>query len=432
MPLDPTKQLLGKIEGLKISNEAFSNVSFFNSFPSLSSANSLNFLTDFFKLLFGGERLKSDLIRFLATELKSLAEELLKFYKKNIVEYYYCNIDSVIPDDFFAEFSFKVKEIDFFGMLKIHPDSDLGLHYYQDYPNNLDILLYTAVQNPDVEYNWLNILVIRYSTQRIYVKLDPSLKNKTVYEFVNLYLSNIKLFDDITIISDIIDGIFGTLTSRLNISSKNLANRIEFEILLDRVFENVEVDDSFFTFDTEEVNTKIETRKTGYYTFKDCETSYVKYDFNLLQDFANDLKNVSQYNEIIYNTNFDYLVNQTSKTVQPSDKKTYQGNIFLEFFRYITKSITLSLFSPKKVLFIRLFAKMAGKIDLDPTFKGFFKQNKNFIIDIVKKHIMQAVLKYLLSIILQELSKLLIQNNIKKQQEQLKYYILQITSLVGL
>lgn len=432
MPLDPTKQLLGKIEGLKISNEAFSNVSFFNSFPSLSSGNSLNFLTDFFKLLFGGERLKGDLIRFLATELKSLAEELLKFYKKNIVEYYYCNIDSVIPDDFFEEFSFKVKEIDFFGMLKIHPDSDLGLHYYQDYPNNLDVLLHTAIQNPDVEYNWLNILIIRYSAQRIYVKLDPALKNKTVYEFVNLYLSNIKLFDDITIISDIIDGIFGTLTSRLNKSNKNLANRIEFEILLDRVFENIEINDSFFTFDTEEVNTKIETRKKGYYVFTDCELSYVKYDFNLLQDFAKDLKSVSQYNEVIYNTNFDYLVNQTSKTVQPSDKKTYQGNIFLEFFRYISKSIVLSLFSPKKVLFIRLFAKMAGKIDLDPTFKGFFKENKNFIIDIVKKHIMQAVLKYLLSIILQELSKLLIQNNIKKQQEQLKYYILQITSLSGL
>ncbi len=44
---------------------------------------------------------------------------------------------------------------------------------------------------------------------------------------------------------------------------------------------------------------------------------------------------------------------------------------------------------------------------------------------------MQAVLKYLMAIILQELSKLIVQNNIKKQQEQLKYYILQITSLIG-
>ncbi len=130
MPLDPTKTLLGKIEGLKISNEAFSGGSFFNSFPSLSTGNSLNFLTDFFKMLLGGERMKSDLIRFLSTELKSLAEELLKFYKKNIVEYYYCNIDATIPNSFFEEFSFKVKEIDFFGILKIHPDSDLGLHYY--------------------------------------------------------------------------------------------------------------------------------------------------------------------------------------------------------------------------------------------------------------------------------------------------------------
>ncbi len=431
MPLDPTKTLLGKIEGLKISNEAFSGGSFFNSFPSLSTGNSLNFLTDFFKMLLGGERMKSDLIRFLSTELKSLAEELLKFYKKNIVEYYYCNIDATIPNSFFEEFSFKVKEIDFFGILKIHPDSDLGLHYYQNYPNNLDVLLHTCTINPDVEYNWINILILRYSNQRIYVKLDPALQGKTIYEFANLYFSNIKLFDDITIISDIIDGLFGTLTSRLDFSNKNIVNKIELEILLERTFENVEVNDSFFSFDTEIVNDRVEKKQQGYYKFVDCETSYVKYDFNLLQDFIKDLKNVSQYNEQIYNVNFDYLINQTNETIHPSDKKTYQGNIFIEFFRYITKSIVLSLFSPKKVLFIRLFAKMAAKIDLDPTFSAFFKENKNLIFDIVKKHIMQAVLKYLMAIILQELSKLIVQNNIKKQQEQLKYYILQITSLIG-
>ena len=432
MPLDPTKTLLGKIEGLKISNEAFSNASFFNSFPSLSSANSLNFLTDFFKLLLGGERLKGDLIRFLTTELKSLAEELLKFYKKNIVEYYYCNVDSLIPDDFFQEFSFKLKELDFFGILKINPDSNLGSHYYQDYTNNLDVLLYTATQNPDVEYNWINILILKYSGQRMYVKLDPTLQGKTIYEFANLYLSNIKLFDDITIISDVIDGIFNTLTSRLNISNRNLTNRVELEILLDRIFESIEVDDSFFSFNTEEVNNKVDAKRKGYYKFVDCEISYVKYDFNLLQEFVKDLKGVSQYNEEIYTNNFDFLINQTNQTVHPSDKKTYQINIFVEFFRYITKSIVLSLFSPKKILFIRLFAKMAGKIDLEPTFIGFFKQNKNLILDIVKKHIMQAILKYLISIVLQEMSKLIIQNNIKKQQEQLKYYILQIRSLIGL
>jgi hypothetical protein len=75
---------------------------------------------------------------------------------------------------------------------------------------------------------------------------------------------------------------------------------------------------------------------------------------------------------------------------------------------------------------------MAAKIDLDPTFAGFFKEHKNFILDIIKKHVMQAILKYLLTILIQELSKMIIENNIKKQQEQLKYYLLQITSLVGL
>lgn len=431
MPIDPKQILLGKIEGLKISNEAFSNVSFFNSFPSINTANSLTFLTDFFKLFFGGERIKNDLIRFLATELKSLAETLLRYYKKNIVEYYYCNIDTLIPDDFFQEISFKIKEIDFFGILKIDPNSALGAHYYQDYPDNLDKLLYTAVQNQGTEYNWLSILIIRYDNQRFYIKLDPSLQGKTIYEFVNKYLNNIKLFDDINIISDIIDAIFGTISSLTNISKQNLYNKIQFEILFDRIMESLDVDDSFYNFDIEEIEIIAKKRIEGYYEFVDCETNFVKYDYDLLQDFVKDIQNVSSYNEQVYNINFDYLVNQTSKTVSPSDKKSYSNNIFLDFFRYLGKSIIISLFSPKKVLFIRLFAKMAAKIDLDPSFLGFFKQHKNFIVDIIKKHIMQAILKYLLTILMQELSKMIADNNIKKQQEQLKYYLLQITSLVG-
>lgn len=432
MPIDPKQILLGKIEGLKISNEAFSNISFFNSFPSLNSANSLTFLTDFFKIFFGSDRIKGDFIRFLSTELKSLGEELLRYFKKNIVEYYYCNVDTVIPDEFFQEISFSLKEIDFFGILKIDPDTELGSHYYPDYSDNLDKLLYTAIQNEGVEYNWVSVLIIRYSNQRIYVKLDPSLKNKTIYEFVTKYLNNIVLFDDISIISDVIDGIFGTISSRVNLSNRNLYNRIEFEILFDRIMESLEINDDFYTFDTEFVDEIAKKRKEGYYEFKDCELSYIQYDYNLLQDFVKDIKKSPQYNAQTYTVNFDFLINQTSKTVFPSDKKTYNDNIFLEFFRYLGKSIVSSLFTPKKILFIRLFAKMASKIDLDITFVGFFKQHKNFIVDIIKKQVMQAILKYLITILIQELTKLIADNNIKKQQEQLKFYILQITSLISL
>jgi hypothetical protein len=160
--------------------------------------------------------------------------------------------------------------------------------------------------------------------------------------------------------------------------------------------------------------------------------SYVKYDYSLLQGFLDDLSNGSQYNEEIYNTNFDFMVNQTSPTISPSDKKSYNDNIFLTFFRQISKSIAFSLFSPKKVLFIRLFAKMVAKADLDVSFVGFFKQHKNFILDIIKKHILSALLKYLLVIVRKQLSKLLAENFIKQQQEQLRLYKDQIRSLINI
>lgn len=433
MPINPIQKILGKIEGIKVSNEAFSSDTFFNSFPSISTSNSLTFLTDLYKTLFGGQKTKSDFVKFFTTEMKSLGEDLLLYFKKNIVEYYFCSIDVTIPDNFFEYTAFPIKSIDFFGILKVDPDSELGKHYYQNYEINLDKLLYTAINNENVEYNWNSILIIKYVDHQIYVKLDPSLKGKTIYNFVTLFLGKIQLFDNITIISDVVDAVYGAVTSlNTKLSRKDLENKIKFEIMFDRISENVETDDSFYSFDNEEINEKVKNRQSGYYQYVDCELSYVKYDYSLLQGFLDDLSNGSQYNEEIYNTNFDFMINQTSPTISPSDKKSYNDNIFLTFFRQISKSIAFSLFSPKKVLFIRLFAKMVAKADLDVNFVGFFKQHKNFILDIIKKHILSAVLKYLLVIIRKQLSKLLAENFIKQQQEQLRLYTEQIRSLINI
>ena len=434
MPIDPKQILLGKIEGLKITNEAFTNISFTNSLPSISKPrNSLEFTLDLFRIFFGGQKVKDEFKLFLLTELKSLSADLISYFKQNIVDYIFCSVDVEIPDEFFTGVSFSVKEIDFFEALKIDPDSELGKFYYEDYENNLNKLLYQAINNPGVEYNWNDILLVSYSNQNFYIKLDPSFQGKTVYDFVNAYFSKVQFFNDVTIISDFVDGIFGTLSSLASnaISKRGLKNREQFNILLDKIFDDVTVDDSFYSFDDEEIERRIKQKKEGYFEYVDCELSYVKYDYNLLQGFVDDLVNVSQYNEDIYNVNFDYLINQTSPTVSPSDKGSYQNNIFLEFFRNITKSITLKLFSPKQILFIKLFRKMVKKVDVDVSFVGFFKEHKNFIFDIVKKHILGAVVRYLVTIITRELTKLIAESNIKKQQEQLKFYVLQITSLAG-
>jgi len=298
--------------------------------------------------------------------MKSLDEDLLLYFKKNIVEYYFCSIDVAIPDNFFEYTAFPIKSIDFFGILKVDPDSELGKHYYQNYENNLDKLLYTAINNEGVEYNWNSILIIKYVNQQIYVKLDPSLKGKTIYNFVTLFLGKIQLFDNITIVSDVVDAVYGAVTSlNTKLSRKDLENKIKFEIMFDRISENVETDDSFYSFDNEEINEKVKNRQSGYYQYVDCELSYVKYDYSLLQGFLDDLSNGSQYNEEIYNTNFDFMINQTSPAISPSD-------------------------------------------------------------------ILSALLKYLLVIVRKQLSKLLAENFIKQQQEQLRLYKDQIRSLINI
>lgn len=434
MPISPKEIFLGKIEGLKISNEAFTNISFTNSLPSLSKPrNSLEFTLDLFRIFFGSQRIKDEFTLFLLSELKSLEKDLISYFKQNIIDYLFCPIDVTIPEEFFTGVTFTVKELDFFEILKIDPESSLGNSYYEDYENNLNKLLYLATQTPGVEHNWNDILLITFSNQSFTVKVHPNFQGKTVYDFVNAYLSKVQFFNDITIISDVLDGVFGVVSSAVSnaISNRGLRNREQFNILMDRILDDVAVDDSFYTFDDEEIERRIKQKKEGYFEFVDCEINFVKYDYNLLQGFVDDLLNVSQYNEEIYNVNFDYLINQTSPTVSPSDKNTYQNNIFLEFFRQISKSIVLKIFSPKQVLFIKLFRKMVKKADVDISFLGFFQEHRKFIFDIVKKHVTGAIIRYLIIIITKELNKFVAENNLKKEQEQLKQYILQITSLIG-
>lgn len=431
MPLDPQKILLGKIEGLKIANEAFSSHSFFSNFPSLFTANPINFLTDFFKLLFGAEKIKSDLIRFLVVELNDLMSQLLQFYKSKIVEYYYCNLDKIIPDIFFTEQEFEVKKIDFFGILKIDPNSDFGKYFYQDYQVNLDKKLHESIQNPNTVINWQQILNIRFNNDKFYVKLDDSLQGKTINTFVNRYLGNIQLHNQITIISDLIDAIFGTLTSLLPLSKSNIQDRLKFDVLVENILNSLEFSDNFYVFDEEEIANSASEKLKGYYKYIDCNVNYTEYDINLFSQFIDDLNN-SELNEITYTLNLNYLINKTSVDVDDVDKSTYSNNLFLTFFRYLTKSISLSLFAPKRVLFVKLFAKMANKDISGLNMVDFFKENQNFILDIIKNKIQDFILKYLLSIIIKELSEILQQSNLKKQQEQLKNYKLQIQSLAGL
>lgn len=437
MPINLKKDLLQKIENLKATNEAFSKIISFDSLSSVSKENALSFVMDLFVSMYGGKKMKSEFIKFLVSELQGLGDELFKYFKENIVKYYQCKTDTILPAAFFEFKTYKVKELDFFGLLKVDPDSDLGKNFYVNHIYNLDKVLYQAINDEGIEYNWQSILIVKYINQELYVKLHPSLQGKTIYDFVNLYLNNTVFFDDIKIISDITDSIFGVVTSKLkdtisNFSKKNLANQIELELILDNILDSLTVDDSFFTFDTEDVNDRIEKRKSGYYEFVDCDINYVKYDYNLLQSFINDLTNVSQYNEEIYTVNFDYMINQTSGTVLPSDKQAYSDNLFKMFFKTLIKSVSGSILTPKTILFIRLFANMSTSVSLSPDFKEFFKEHKNFLIDIIKKHIIQAVIKYLIFIIIREINELIRENNLKKEQEQLRLYILQIRSLLSI
>lgn len=427
MPLNFKQKILGKIEGLKVGDN-FVNKNLFNSIQ-LNKDNSLDFLLDIFKVLFGSAKMKNDFINFLLNELVILLGEILEIYKKKILEYYICNLDSKIPNIYFSEQKIKVKDIDFFGLLKINPNSDIGKYYYPNITTSLDAILYKAISQPNISQNWENIFNIRYVNEFFYVKIDDSLQGESINTFVNLFFSKVVLFNDISIISDIIDSVFNTLNGLKILSKNNIENKIKLDIFLDKVYESFEFDDTYFEFDIESLNSQYEAKNNGTYKFEGCSENIVKYDINLLSNFINDI-NSSVEKQIIYDVNFNILVNSTSESVNNTDKEFFKKNIFVIFYRNIIKSVVVSLFSPQKILFLKIFAKMTNNVDLNGEFEAFLKSQQNLVKDLIKEKILSFILNYLYGILIEELSTLVANNFNKKQKERFNYYRLAIQSLI--
>jgi hypothetical protein len=428
------QRFLGILQGLKITNEKFLRPTFFSSASSLTSTkNALSFILDVYKIMYGDRQLRQELINFLKDELLPFTKEIFKDFKNEIVKFYYCSLDDLIPDKYFVDFvRFKIKEIDFFGILKVDPNSNYGKYYYSDIADDLNKLLYEVINNEDVEYNWKNILILKRQGDFIYVKLDEDLKGKTFNEFVSAFFSNLEFPNEINILGDLVDGVYGLLSSLGPFSNKNILNRIKFDVSVERMYDSIDTNDSFFEFNDEEISIFTNSKLKGFYEFENCVLNKVSYAIEDLDSFANDLVTLPELKQQIYTTNFNYLINKTVGDTDTGDGEVYANNLFLTFFKNITKSLSFFLFSPKQILFIKLFVKLTRDIDIQFDFEQFLKKHLNLLFNLIKKRIFAYIITFLLEKVLSEIKELVDKNNANKSAEKLKFYLLQIRSLTGI
>ena len=434
MPLNPKQKLLGKIEGLKITSESFSNLQFFNNLPSKSNSNPLNFVLDLIKTTIGGSTLRNFFSDFIVNFLDDFAVQLKEQFKQLLSDLVFCNIDTLIPDKFFDEQFYSIKSVDFFRILKISPNSEEGQFYYQNYPNDLNVFLYNCVINPSTYFNWIGLLDIKYEDNKLYVKIDQQYKGKTIHEFMNDFFFNINLFSKANVVSNLIDGLFGTISSKFRRPTKLIEFDQKLDIIVSKIIEADinEINPDYFTFSDDEL-TILELRKLqikyGKIGFEDCENIESTYNYADYVEFISSIKS-KQVDLATFNIHLDTLINTVGKDLNYSDKNQFSINFFENLVKRLIKSILTSILSPKVVLFCRIFLNMAGSLDIEEDIVAFMRKYPSFIKKITKT-MLDTLLNKLIEIIIKELSELILQNNIKRQSEQIQNYYLQLKSLIG-
>ena len=449
--IDQKRTLLNNIAALKSLNTGFPELNLSSSFPSLNNnSNAVDFLLDLIKNLIGFDQLKEELIRFLSIQTNSI-EATIKLILKNILKKYFsCSIDALIPDfmlDGLGDgFNICVKQIDFFNLLKVDPETIGGKLIYGEIQKDLNSFLYEVLQGNSG--TWKSLIKVEYLLQGVVegqmknnvfnVKIDSSWTGKTVNDFINNFIDSVVLFTLPSLINKIFDIIFGSISALLGKGRNVIEGEVELEILVNKIVDlpDTTINDSYFEFTPDEIdyfNERVNERINGRRILKDCNFVSSSINIDDLIDTNNQLLSTSTLIEIeqILSNQFSILSNQATDDLDETSREFGQLNFFEQLFKGIVQGLTNVVFAPKTMMIFVTYFKVVNNSVGFVDFNDFLQQNRQIVIDIVREAILPLITDFLLKLVIKYITKLAIEDQAGRFLEMGKNYQLQLQSLVG-
>ena len=449
--IDQKRTLLNNIAALKSLNTGFPELNLSSSFPSLNNnSNAVDFLLDLIKNLIGFDQLKEELIRFLSIQTNSI-EATIKLILKNILKKYFsCSIDALIPDfmlDGLGDgFNICVKQIDFFNLLKVDPETIGGKLIYGEIQKDLNSFLYEVLQGNSG--TWKSLIKVEYLLQGVVegqmknnvfnVKIDSSWTGKTVNDFINNFIDSVVLFTLPSLINKIFDIIFGSISALLGKGRNVIEGEVELEILVNKIVDlpDTTINDSYFEFTPDEIdcfNERVNERINGRRILKDCNFVSSSINIDDLIDTNNQLLSTSTLIEIeqILSNQFSILSNQATDDLDETSREFGQLNFFEQLFKGIVQGLTNVVFAPKTMMIFVTYFKIVNNSVGFVDFNDFLQQNRQIVIDIVREAILPLITDFLLKLVIKYITKLAIEDQSGRFLEMGKNYQLQLQSLVG-
>lgn len=400
---DSKLNLLNEIAALRSLN-SFPKLKTGNSLGTLNnSGNALNFLIDLIKTLVGFEQIKEELIRFLTYQTNSIEATIKLVLKQILKSKFSCSIDALIPNEFITDgFNVAIKQIDFFNILKVNPETIGGQLIYGNIQQDLNAYLYDILQNNTG--SWKNLITVTYLQQGIVdgnmhsnvlnVKINPSWGGKTVNDFINTFIEKVIIFTLPQLVNKIFDLTFGSIGNLIGKSANTVSDEVKFNVLIEKIISlpDIQIDDSYYEFSKDDLNfisEQVNQLVNGVKVLKDCGfvTSSVNPDD--LSDMNNQLNATSELIEIrqILINQISIFAEQATDNLDELSKPYGKLNFFENLLKGVIKALANIIFAPKIMLFFVTYFKIVSNTIGFKNFEDFFSENQQFIVDLVRKNI---------------------------------------------
>lgn len=457
--VDKKKKVFGKIAAAKTLTQGLPKLKLSSSFPSINNnGDTITFLTDLIKSLVGYEALVSAVVDTLTHSIPKIEHEIKKALKVELKTIVSCGVDPHLPTWVQSTGSgivIEVKKIDFMDILRTDPNSVGGKLLYNDVTTPLtnssdfNTFLYGVIQDDGNTYTWRNIFDITFNSlgtggnpnNTLTIKANSAYNSKTLTDLNNDFIDSLTLLSTENIVNKIMDVIYGSISSTIGKSLKQLENEAQINGIVDKMVNNVNknpINDSAFSFTKEETyahQLEAINRKKGSIPVDVAKKVPSSVPISSLTNFNTDMAAAStliQKKDALTN-NLNKMASISALNVPSKiDVPTVKLNFIQQIISSMIKSIVNIFLSPKVIFsFIINYKIVYGPTATFTDPIDFIKKNKN-LMNSVMKVIAEELIKILLSIALKEISSLVAQAIAKRQKEKSVNKLAQLQSLIGI
>ena len=455
---DKKQKVFGEIAAAKTLVDGLPNLKKTNSFPSVNNGNDIIlFLSDLVKSLVGQKEFINVIVETLTKYLDKFEKALkltIKVVLRNLIS---CGLNPSIPDFLKPTGGgvvVKVEKIDFFGLLKIDPNTPVGGLLYNDIKPNLtessdfNTFLYGVIQDKNRTHTWQYILDIKFEdigtgmnpNNCLVIKINENYLNKSLNQLNDDYVDSLTILDANKIVNSIIDILFGSISVKVNKTRKQLEKEAEINDIIDRLANadiNDEINDDYFTFTNSEVARQQEIandRKNGIVKVKtsvEINTTMPIEELTSLNENYATTSNLVEKRTVLTDSLNSMADNLASQIPNNQDKQTVKIGFISEVLKSLIKSIANILISPKIIIIFLINFKIIYGVNYEFTNAVDFIKKNRALFKAIFKEITQEIVKLLMSYAMKEITRLAGDAAVVKTMEKIQNRKQQLLSLVG-